>query len=612
MWLLLLPLLTQAPLEQRILETVHHRSEDVSALMAGAASSDTLVQIQAIRGMGRLQRPALIPMMAPHLTARTATVREEAADALAHLRAPFAADSLLRSERTPSVRAALFGAIGRMQPAPAWAESTLLDGLRDGDAVVRLGAARGLEALYRLQRTIRPAGDGLVALRRAFQQEPEVAIRRYLMAALGTVRDRDSLTLARALADPEPLIRRLAVMAQPQWIDDPSPLVRYDVLRLAGSCERASAALKDDNPHVAMLAIDQIASRRCDPAPLLPLLTSSRWHDRSQAFLALARLLPDTARALLPRFAADPSPQVRTRAATVARLLGDSATLARLARDPDPNVATTALTTVADAIAALQRDHHGLLLKAAQTLKGSGATQAVPAMAAALVGLHRAGSATLRDAKMELLARLDEFDVRSIEPVLRPMLADVDPTVAARVAEMLTRWTGTAVAPVTIAAPVVDLPSLATLRSLAGATATITFEGLGQVTVALMTDVAPVTVATFVANADAGRFDGLTIHRIAPNFVIQGASPGADEYTGLTTRFLPEELGGLWHDRGTLGTSTRGRDTGDGQFYVNMVDNYRLDHDYTLFGRVIDGMDIVDRVVESTVMTSVRILRRAP
>jgi cyclophilin family peptidyl-prolyl cis-trans isomerase len=50
--------------------------------------------------------------------------------------------------------------------------------------------------------------------------------------------------------------------------------------------------------------------------------------------------------------------------------------------------------------------------------------------------------------------------------------------------------------------------------------------------------------------------------------------------------------------RGTIGVSTRGRDTGDAQFYVNLIDLPRLDHDYTVFARVYKGMDVVDRMLE--------------
>ena len=62
--------------------------------------------------------------------------------------------------------------------------------------------------------------------------------------------------------------------------------------------------------------------------------------------------------------------------------------------------------------------------------------------------------------------------------------------------------------------------------------------------------------------------------------------------------------------RGTVGLSTRGRDTGDAQFFINLIDNVRLDHEYTIFGSVTRGMDVVDALVEGAVIRRVRELRR--
>ena len=107
--------------------------------------------------------------------------------------------------------------------------------------------------------------------------------------------------------------------------------------------------------------------------------------------------------------------------------------------------------------------------------------------------------------------------------------------------------------------------------------------------------------------AERGYFDGLTIHRVVPNFVLQGGSPDANEYVGQPD-YMRDEVGQWPHVRGALGISTRGRDTGDAQFFIDMVDNPRLDHEYTVFGQVIAGMDVADRVLEGDVIDSIRIL----
>jgi cyclophilin family peptidyl-prolyl cis-trans isomerase len=110
-----------------------------------------------------------------------------------------------------------------------------------------------------------------------------------------------------------------------------------------------------------------------------------------------------------------------------------------------------------------------------------------------------------------------------------------------------------------------------------------------------------------VVAAGRGYYDRLTFHRVATNFVIQGGSPGANEYVGAD-RFMRDELGLRSHARGTLGISTRGRDTGDAQIFVNLIDNWRLDHDYTVFAEVVRGMDVVDAVLEGDVIDRVEII----
>jgi cyclophilin family peptidyl-prolyl cis-trans isomerase len=92
----------------------------------------------------------------------------------------------------------------------------------------------------------------------------------------------------------------------------------------------------------------------------------------------------------------------------------------------------------------------------------------------------------------------------------------------------------------------------------------------------LLTDKAPVAVAVFAQLSEAGEYDGLTFHRIVPNFVIQGGSPGADEYDGRSRDFMRDEPGFARNAGGTIGISTRARDTGDAQIYFNLVDNFRL------------------------------------
>jgi cyclophilin family peptidyl-prolyl cis-trans isomerase len=121
----------------------------------------------------------------------------------------------------------------------------------------------------------------------------------------------------------------------------------------------------------------------------------------------------------------------------------------------------------------------------------------------------------------------------------------------------------------------------------------------------LLVDDAPVTIARFAALARGGYYNGLTFHRIAPNFVVQGGSPGANEYAGAA-RYKRDEIG-AHHVRGAVGISTRGRDTGDLQIFIDHVDVPRLDHEYTVFARVLAGMQHVDAMLEGATIRTVTV-----
>ena len=209
----------------------------------------------------------------------------------------------------------------------------------------------------------------------------------------------------------------------------------------------------------------------------------------------------------------------------------------------------------------------------------------------------------------QLLERIGEAADGPSTIWLRERLTDADPAIASSAAQYLTTLTGSAVAPSTTRYEPAAFPTAQQLAGLDGATATMRLRGIGDVELALRFDDAPMAVHTFVTLASAGKFNGLTFHRIVPNFVIQGGSPGADEYDPITDSFMRDEVGLARNARGSFGISTRGRDTGDGQIYVNLVNNFRLDHDYTVFANVTRGLDLIDRVQEGDVIESIVVRR---
>lgn len=612
MLLLSLLLLLQNPSEHAILEAEHARAEDVSTLVNGLKSPEIRVQRLAVRAVGRLERPALRDAVLPLLGSSEAEVRRETVAAIAQMGAAFDFASLLASEKSGAVRAVIYESMGRAKPPSSDTEARLVAGLKDQDLVARTGAARGLETLVRQNiKSARPGSATVEALRMAIRENPVSRLRQFALLALNAAGDQDAATFDLALKDDDAQVRRLAVIGSKRWIDDPSPLVRFEAVRLAATCDRALVAVADPAGHVALAAVDALGALKCDAGTIEPLLGQDRpWRIRSRALVSLARVAPDRARARLGAFRDDPRWQVRAYAAMAAKQAGDEATLKTLAIDPNPGVAAAALTTASEAIQALGRDHAGLLVAAAARLKGAPElTAAAPKIADTILRLSREGRVTVRDPRVQLIERLREASDPAAIEKLRPLLSDRDPAVAQLVAKALTGSSGKPVEPITTRYAPEPFPTEAELRSLAGATAVVTLRGLGAFTLQLLPEEAPATVATFAGLAEKGAYDRLTFHRVVPNFVLQGGSPGADEYDALTPQFMRDELGFTSNERGTIGTSTRGHDTGDGQIFVNLVDNWRLDHTYTVFARVISGMDVVDRILEGDVIETIRIRR---
>jgi cyclophilin family peptidyl-prolyl cis-trans isomerase len=123
----------------------------------------------------------------------------------------------------------------------------------------------------------------------------------------------------------------------------------------------------------------------------------------------------------------------------------------------------------------------------------------------------------------------------------------------------------------------------------------------------LLIDEAPLSALRVATRAREGYYNGLTFHRVVPNFVVQGGSPGANEYMG-DGPYMRDEVGLVPHRRGAVGISTRGRDTGDAQIFINLVDLPRLEHTYTVFAQVVAGLEVVDALVEGDVIERVDVI----
>lgn len=119
---------------------------------------------------------------------------------------------------------------------------------------------------------------------------------------------------------------------------------------------------------------------------------------------------------------------------------------------------------------------------------------------------------------------------------------------------------------------------------------------LGDIVIAFDGAPAPIAQANLVALARAGRFDGLRFHRVVPGFVVQGGDPRGDGYGGPGW-VLPCEWSDLRYERGTVGMALAGKDTGGSQLFIAQSRQPHLDGRFTVIGRVVEGLELVDRIL---------------
>jgi len=129
----------------------------------------------------------------------------------------------------------------------------------------------------------------------------------------------------------------------------------------------------------------------------------------------------------------------------------------------------------------------------------------------------------------------------------------------------------------------------------------------GPVRVELYPDKAPLTVANFVNLAKRGFYDGLNFHRVIKDFMIQGGCPQGTGTGGPGYKFEDEANNGVRHERGVLSMANAGPNTNGSQFFITHVATPWLDGKHTVFGKVVDGIDVVDKVAQGDKIKSVKI-----
>ena len=120
----------------------------------------------------------------------------------------------------------------------------------------------------------------------------------------------------------------------------------------------------------------------------------------------------------------------------------------------------------------------------------------------------------------------------------------------------------------------------------------------GNITIELRAD-QPITAGNFKSLVEKGTYNGIIFHRVIDGFMIQGGDPTGTGYGDPKIQNIKDEFNGIQkNNRGTIAMANAGPNTGSSQFFINLVNNNFLDNKHPVFGDVVEGMDIIDKIAK--------------
>jgi cyclophilin family peptidyl-prolyl cis-trans isomerase/HEAT repeat protein len=520
----------------------------------------------------------------PEGDTETATAQMTRASA-AELLAPAASDP------EPAVRGAAVEALGKLGGADV--EDHLLSAATDVDAGVRGEAAL---ALFR-QRFLKRVPDfSTAAFNRlaALAADPEPEVRwRAVYAFTRWPEPRAAKVLAAAQGDADARVRLFAVRAlgkigiapDPARFSDGDLYVRAEAVAAASAAkawaEIPDGVFADASAHVRAAAADAAGESR-DAARFVPLvrklLAEPGTLAPKRALTALIKLQGEGAALDAARARQDKRWWIRAGAYESAALLPEAGDiLLEGVRDPDPRVSSQALETLAASTAPIDELLSGVLFDEKAPLETLGA---------AVDAAGERASPRLIDGLLSALGRSRRDGTAELRGDLRSALlktAAKNPERSAEIQKALKKYP-----------PFADKPRR--FRPLKTAPVVVFETEKGNFTIALASAAdAGNHVAAFFDGVKRGFYDGLIWHRVVTAFVVQGGDPRGSGWGDAGWR-LADEVNRLPFERGTVGMPKAGKDTGGCQLFISLVPTPHLDGRYTAFGRVVEGMDVVDRL----------------
>jgi len=374
------------------------------------------------------------------------------------------------------------------------------------------------------------------------------------------------------------------------------------------------------SPALKLEAVTALGNTRGDGAndALIPLLVDANPQVRGAVLRSLATVDPEGFVFILSGLDTDSNWSVRAALASILGTLTPEAGLPRLRmllNDPDTRVVPPVLEALAklhppDAVQIVLDQ-----LSSNDPFIRAGAADAIaglkpPNGLAALTDAYTRGQGdTTYVARAAALVAAAAYGAEASTPLLTTALADKDWAVRVRAAQLLKQFNPSSDAMIRIRpAPVAHPESYEAAHLISPEYSTQAYieteHGLIQIELAMFD--APQTVENFVTLARKGFFNNNVIHRVVSDFVVQGGDPRADGEGGPGYS-IRDELNERPYLRGAVGMALDWADTGGSQFFITLSPQPHLDAKYTVFGRVVSGMDVVDKIQQGDVIRRVQI-----
>ena len=587
-------------------------------------SSANLLENPALQGVVALQAARDGRALLRRLDEPDATVRARAAFALGSLQDAVGVTALVGalSDPFPAVRAEAAFALGQLQQGSRAVETALVEATkRETDPTAR---TRLIEALGRVGRV--PAAEWLARLPPSGPAGVVGTLALARTLARGVATQGPTEALISRLTDSDARVRELAAWGLANALRESSWAAWSDrVYEALDGYERTDRAAVQLLRAVLRLP-DPAATERARAW----LEGSPVWRARVAATEGLTAATEPLDRSALLIALDDPSPHVRNAAA--AALLGsplESAELDRVERwveaHPEERLTNGALMRVlasrgrsARAIGWLESltddDPTGWpsAIDAIALVPGESATRALytaSQLDSRLVSGAAARALALRWVTQREAHPLDSLYYRAFVRALR----DRDPGLAPVLVEILSEQSFRVLGSDSVLAdaralsarrgPSLAEPDWALLKELGNRPRLVLETERGQITVELFPGQAPLTVSKVTELARAGRYDSVRFHRVLPNFMAQGGDVTRGDGLGDPGFRITSELTHLRYERGTVGMARTEKDTEGSQFFITHSIQPHLDGSYTAFGRVVEGLDVVDELLEGDRIT---------